>query len=112
MQINSAGRQNASSADESLSSENTENEYRALQTQFTAVFGVMPALLPGGFSYGVPFEMAQAMAECVVNEKRKRLDPLSAAIRRPKIQKLVDDLKQEGAQVRLVLSTNYLIPID
>jgi hypothetical protein len=67
-----------------------------LQSQYAGAFGVMPALLPGSgaFSYGGPYDMAQAMAIRVVHEKRKRFESLSPDLRRAKIQEQVDQLKK------------------
>ena len=113
MPINLAGRQTASSAGTSLSSENTANAYGVLQTQLTGVFGVIPCLLPdaGGLViYGVPYEMALEMAGRAVAEHRARNDSLPPDIQHAKIQKLVEGRKQASKMVRLVFTN--LIPID
>jgi hypothetical protein len=65
----------------------------------------MPALVPGGkVKYGVPFEVAQTMAKCAVREKQERLGSLPAAVRKEKIQKMVDDIKKTAVKVRLMLA--------
>lgn len=72
---------------------------------------MIPALLPGngGFSYGVPYIVAQAMAERVIHEKRERFDSFSPELRRAKIQKQVDELKQAATKVWMVqLDTSVL----
>lgn len=103
--IRAAGRQKASSAVDSIPSVNTDQEYWPLQTQYVAVFSVMPSLLPGGnVSYGVPSGIALAMASRVINEKRTRIDPLHADTRFMKIQKLVDGLKQNALEVVYLLT--------
>lgn len=107
--ISAAGRQNALSTDTSFNSETTAREYGVLQTQYIGAFGVMPALLPGsGFNYGVPYNVAQAMAERVIHEKRGRFDSLSPDLRRAKIQKQVDELKHEAIKVGLSVSIHAL----
>ena len=108
----SAGRQTASSAGTSLSSENTANAYGVLQTQLTGFFGVIPCILPdaGLVRYGVPFDMALDMSKRAVAEHRARNDSLSPDIQHAKIQKLVEGRKQASKMVRLVFTD--LIPID
>jgi hypothetical protein len=98
--FDAAGRQTASSADSSFS-----NEFESFQIQLTGIFGTMPALVPGGkVRYGVPFEVAQTMAKCAVREKQERLGSLPAAVRKEKIQKMVDDIKKTAVKVRLMLA--------
>ena len=105
MQISAAGRQKALSSDTSFPSENTDSEYRQLQTQYVGVFSVMPSLLQDSrVSYGVPYDIAQAMASRVINELRKRLDPISPEKRLEKIKKLVDVMKEEAVQVEIMLT--------
>ena len=107
MRFDAAGRQTASSADSSFS-----NAFVLWQTQLTGIFGSMPALLPGPggeVRYGVPFDVAQTMAKCAVREKQERLDSLSAAVRKEKIQKLVDDVKKTAVKVRLMLANVILM---
>jgi hypothetical protein len=101
-----AGRQTASSADSSL-----PNEFKLWQNQLTGIFGAMPALVPGAgkVRYGVPFEVAQTMAECAVREKQERLDPLPDGVRKVTIQKMVDDIKKTAVKVRLMLANVILI---
>ncbi len=101
-----AGRQTASSADSSL-----PNEFKLWQNQLTGIFGAMPALVPGAgkVRYGVPFEVAQTMAECAVREKQERLDPLPDGVRKVTIQKMVDDIKKTAVKVRLILANVILI---
>jgi hypothetical protein len=52
----------------------------------------------------VPFEVAQTMAKCAVREKQERLGSLPAAVRKEKIQKMVDDIKKTAVKVRLMLA--------
>ena len=76
------------------------------QNQLTGIFGTMPALVPGAgkVKYGVSFEVAQTMAKCAVREKQERLGSLPAAVRKEKIQKMVDDIKKTAVKVRLMLA--------
>ena len=110
MRLDAAGRQNASSAGSSLSSEDAANEYLLYQIQLMGIFGSMPILLQNGVSYGAPYVAAQTMAECAVREKRERFDQLPADVRGAKLNKLVDDTKTAAVKVRLVLTN--LIPIE
>jgi hypothetical protein len=109
--LSASGRQKALSAGASLPSAHTvDGDYRLLQTQYIGVFGVMPALMPGGsITYGVPFDIAQAMASRAIIEIQTRLDLLSPDARLQKIQKLVYLLKNQAAQVVLVLN-NTKVP--
>jgi hypothetical protein len=86
MMINAAGRQKASSAHTSVSTESTEKAYEWLQIQLQGCFGVMPCIVPnssGLVLYGAPDEMGMEMAKRAVDEFRARNARLPLHMVRP-----------------------------
>jgi hypothetical protein len=105
MMINAAGRQTASSAGTSVSTEPIANAYELAQTQLQGVFGVMPCMLPndnsGGLvKYGVPYAIGKEMAKRAVDEDRVRNSLLSPEIQRAEVHKLIEERKNASIMVR------------
>ena len=114
MKIMKAGRQNASSPDASSGQlghtiVNTTDEYGTYRNSLIAFFSVMPALQRRGCKYGVEFDQAQKMADCVIAEKRQRFDLLPPHIRDKMIQELVKRITDESVKVRLVRGRPVLL---
>lgn len=103
--INAAGRQMASSAGTSVSTESIANAYELSQIQLQGVFGVMPCLVPnsrGLVGYGVPYEMGMEMAKRAVDEVRARNAMLPPHIQLAEVHKLIGERKKASTMVRLV----------
>ena len=115
MQINAAGRQMASSAGTSVSTESIESAYELLQIQLQGFFGVMPCLMPnsrGLVRYGVPHEMGMEMAKRAVNEVRAGNAKLPPHIQLAEVHKLIGERKKASTMVRLVTRLTNLMSID
>lgn len=113
--IKAAGRQMASSAGTSVSTESIESAYELLQIQLQGVFGVMPCLMPnsrGLVRYGVPHEMGMEMAKRAVDEVRARNAKLPPHIQLAEVHKLIGERKKASTMVRLVTRLTNLMSID
>jgi len=115
MMINAAGRQKASSAHTSVSTESTEKAYEWLQIQLQGFFGVMPCIVPnssGLVLYGAPHEMGMEMAKRAVDEFRARNARLPPYIQLAEVHKLIGERKKASTMVRPVKRLTNLMSID
>jgi hypothetical protein len=106
-----AGRQKASSAGASVSTDDIAKAVDVMQTQLVGLYSAMPCILPdtgGHVRYGAPHGMALKMSELTTAEYREGISSLPPEIQLEKIQKLVEERKQASKMVRLVFTS--LIP--